>query len=293
MDILTYRGKVKEFKAQDIITYLTNIQVGAQDLAGNISSLKANDIDLVKVADHWIVSKGISKGLANAGFRNASLFESLDHCLKAVETLIPELIKVVRSYKGEHWHGDIMTLRQLNLLNIGEYLGFWLRYTGLMLDTLLSMDNTTQAPERLLSKDDLRFLNGTEAMYRSFTLDLMKGARYILAGLNKVPDIQADSGTLDVVKATEGSDSVDLLQKGFAVHLVNPVFWMSLGWSKIQLARIENMRSKNQLFAMKISQAIAKRNQAPSPQIDREIEIYQDAIAKNEHKIEQIEADYV
>jgi len=292
MDLIAYQGKVKEFKVSDIVTFLLNIQVGAQDITGNMESLKANNIDLGTWAGNWVITKGLQKHFEAAGFRNSAFIDNIFHCLKAVETLVPELIKQVKGYKEQIWHGSVMTLKQLNILNVAEYLSFWVKYTAMMLDVLLTLETKGTAPESYLSKDNTRWLSGTEAMYRSFSMDLMKGSRHIVSSLEKIPDAEVNANSLSVMNATSDF-TTDLLQKGFGIHLVNPAFWLSLGWSKIQLMRIENMRRKNQLFAMKISQAINKRNQAPSPQLDREIEIYQDAIIKNEAKIESIEADYV
>lgn len=291
MDILSYTKKIKEFKESEILSTLNNVQVAAQDLLGNIDSLRANDINLDGVAERWVVSRGVQKHLANVGFRN-SLLESVQFGLKALVALTPEVTKLVKGYNQKIWDGQLMTLRQTNLLNLGEYMTFWVKYTTVMLDVLLTMHNEGSAPEKLLNKHDTRWISGTEDLYRSFSVDLMKGARAIIQNVERIPDIEVSESSLDVLSATEGSVKVDALQKGFAIHLINPVYWVSLGYSKIQLWRIERMRRSNELFAMKISQAINKRNGANDPHLDRQIEIYQNEIAKNDHKISEIEADY-
>lgn len=291
MDILSYTKKIKEFKESEILSTLNNIQVGAQDLLGNIDSLRANNISLDGVAEQWVVTRGVQKHLTNVGFRH-SFVDTIELGLKTLTTLAPEVSKLVKGYHQKIWDGQLMTLRQTNLLNLGEYMTFWLRYSTTLLDTLLSMHTAGGSPDKLLNKHDTRWITGTEDLYRSFSVDLMKGSRSIIQNVERVPDIEVSESALDVLSATEGSAKVDALQKGFAIHLINPVYWMSLGFSKIQLWRIDRMRRSNELFAMKISQAINKRNGSSDPQLDRQVEIYQEAIAKNDYKISEIEADY-
>ena len=83
-----------------------------------------------------------------------------------------------------------------------------------------------------------------------------------------------------------------MVGKGFGIHNLNPLFWIGLGMKNINLMRIDNMRAKNQQHAMKISQAINRRDGSNDPQIDRTIEIYQEKIIKNEDAIERIIRSY-
>lgn len=292
MDILAYTKNVKTFKEQDILQSLLQIQVSAQDLSNNLDSLKANNLDLTATADRWIVSRGIKKHFESQGYRNSTLIENIQYGLSVLVSLNPEVTKLVKGYSEKLWDGKLITLRQTNILNLIEYMNFWLRYSQMLLEVLITMHNDGTDPERYLSKVDTRFINGTEQLYRSFSSDLMKGARNLIQNLSKIPDIELSESSLDVLEGTDGKGSVDLLQKGFGVHLINPYFWIALGYSKIQLWRIENMRRKNEMFAMKISQAINKRNGSPDPHLDHQIEVLQEAIIKHENKIQEIEADY-
>ena len=81
-------------------------------------------------------------------------------------------------------------------------------------------------------------------------------------------------------------------EHGFGIHSINPIFWSSVLWSKVQLVRIDRMRASNEILAMKINQAINRKNGVNDAALDKQIEVYQDAIIKHTAKIKDIEAAY-
>jgi hypothetical protein len=52
------------------------------------------------------------------------------------------------------------------------------------------------------------------------------------------------------------------------------------------------MRASNEILAMKINQAINRKNGVNDAALDKQIEVYQDAIIKHTAKIKDIEAAY-
>jgi len=292
MDIFSYIGKVKAVKKNEILSAILSIKVAGEDLKAGLENIEMNDIDLSDQAEHWVITRSLKKAVNSAGFRGGDLVGINKHGLGALDALTTELTKAVNSYKESLWDGKLMTVKQANLLNVIEYLNFWLRYTRMIYDVLLTMNNQGVEPERYLQPIDMKFINGTALFYNNFTVDLLRGASLIMKNMNNLPDIEITQTSLDVMESTGGKTQVDLLNKGFGVHLVNPMFWWGLGWSKIQGMRIEKMRRDNEYFAMKISQAINKRNGTNDPDLDRRIEIYQDKIIRNDHTIAEIEADY-
>jgi hypothetical protein len=292
MDIFSYIGKVKAVKKNEILSAILNIKVAGDDLKAGLENLQSNDIDLSDQIEHWVITKSLKKAVTAQGFGGADLVGVSKHGLGAIDALTTELTKAVNSYKESLWDGHTMTVKQANLLNVIEYLNFWLRYTRMVYDVLLTMNNQKVDPTRYLNGVDLRWINGTASFYNNFTIDLLRGAATIMKNMNDLPDIEVTQTSLDVMESTGGKGKVDLLQKGFGIHLVNPLFWLGVGISKLQGVRIERMRRDNEYFAMKISQAINKRNGTNDPELDRRIEIYQDKIIRNDHTISEIEADY-
>jgi hypothetical protein len=292
MDIFSYTGKVKTFKDSEILSVLLAVEVAANDLYGSLELIKNNNIDLTKQIDSWVLAKTIKKLLDTRGKREDGITENMLFGITVVKALVPDLIKLVKGYNEKLWDGNTLTVKQANILNLIEYLGFWLRYTRTIFDVLVTMNNEGVDPQKYLNGVDYRWLMGTELFFKQFTGDLMMGARHIVQDLNKIPDVEISKSSLEVLEATEDEATTDLLKKGFGIHLVNPIFWISLGVARIQMRRIEQMRKNNETFAMKVSQAINKRNGTPDPQLDRQIEIYQEEIIKNEHAISEIEKDY-
>ena len=294
MDIKDYVAKVKTFKEEELLKSLLTIEVRTNDLLNNLEQIQANSLDLSKFENEWIVTKGLSRHLENQGFGTLPLFKVQQAGASAIKALIEPLKKAIKDYHEKIWDGKLVTLRQANILNLIEYMNYWLKYSFMVCDVLMTMNNDGEKPDSYLSKGDLRWIQGTEQFYRGFTTDLLKGARYIMGNLDKIPDIEISQGSLDVLEGLGPQESkpVDLLSKGFGIHLMNPYFWYAVGKSKYHLMKIEQMRRENELFAMKISKAINKRDGTNDPQIDRQIEVYQEAIIKNENAIERIEEEY-
>lgn len=292
MEILSYKDKVKTFKETELLQQLVTLQTVAGDLDASIAQIKTSGINLSTPLEQWVISRGIKKHLESQGYRGSSLLDNIQFCTAGVKMLCVELQKDIKGYNEKIWDGKLLTLKQTNILNLIEYIDFWLNYSGRIVDTLLSMNNKDQGAEKFLNKHDVKWIAGTEPFYRSFTTDLMKGSRVMVESLRKMQDADVNETTLAVLEGSDSVEAVDLLKKGFGVHLINPLFWFSLNYSKLQLRRIEQMRRRNEMLAMKISQAINKRNGGTDPQIEHQIEVYQNLIIKNETAIEEIEQSY-
>lgn len=294
MDILSYTGKVKTFSEGELHTHLAATTVGINDLLANIDQIKANNFvkPFDEATNSWVLSKSILKHIQEKGFRSTSLLDDLEFGLSAMKVLIPGIEKMIRGYNTKIWDGKLVTLRQANMLNLVEYIDFWVEYTNKIIDVCLTIVLNKVDPQKYLSVHDQKWMAGTQDFYKHFTIELMKGSNALLKTLDKVPDVEVTDVSLDVLESTAGKGVTDLVGKGFGIHNLYPGFWIGLGIKNLNLARIDNMRAKNQQHAMKISQAINRRDGTNDPQIDREIEIYQQKIIRNEHAIEEIIKSY-
>ena len=292
MNILEYTSGIKTFEKSKLLGLLDSLKVEAATLSENLRNVVANELNLDPVADRWVVTKSLTRQMAQHGTPINNLLQHNQGSIAVIQTILPELSKLVLGYKETVWDGKLLTLKQTNILNLVEHISFWLRYTRTVYDVLLTLNNSKVDAEKYLSKHDSKWILGTQDLYKSFTLELAKGARQILKALNDIPELPVDDGPLATYEAIEGKDKIDLLKKGFGIHLVNPVYWYHLSVAKINIARIENMREENMVFAAKIAQAVNLRNNVDDPDLTRRIEIYQDKIVRNNHNIEQIEAQY-
>lgn len=293
MDILSYVKGVKTFKKSQLVDKLATVQVIARDLHANIERLEVNKIDLGHSINQWMISKGVVRSLDNAGFRGVGFNHAMKANLMTVQSLSQSLTKLVQSSKHEIWDGKLLDLRQANLLNLIEHTEYWLKYTSLMYDVLITLHNKkTSSPETHLAKSDIRWINGTAEFYKTTTLELMKGSRAILQGLEAIPEVEVTESSLAVLEATEEKATTDMLKQGFGVHQLNPMFWVGLARMNYNLAVIDKARRENEMFAAKISQAVNLKNGTDDASLDEQIEVYQDEIIKNVNLIETIEAQY-
>lgn len=293
MDILSYVKGVKTFKKSELVNQITSLGVIANDLTSNITRMEANKIDLGHEINQWMVTKSISRELDNAGFRGVGFQYAVKTSLQTVSALVLGLTKMVQSSKDEVWDGKLLDLRQANLLNLVEHMDHWVKYTGLVYDVLITMKTKgNRDAEKVLAKADLRFVNQTMDFYKGTTTLLLKGSRVILDNLSKIPEVEVSETSIAVMESTEGAAFSSLIQQGFGIHQVNPVFWYKLNKMNLNLARIDKARKDNEVFAMKITQAVNQKNGVDDADLDHQIEIYQDAIIKNVALIETIEKEY-
>lgn len=294
MDILSYTGKVKSFTEQELYAFMASLQVSVNDLTSNLENVRANNLgnDFDQAAESWMLTKSILKYASDKGFRNTNTLGTLQFGLSAIAFILPGIDKLIKGYRTKIWDGQIVTLRQTNILNLIEYINFWVDYTNKLVDVILTMQLNKTDPNKYLSVHDQKWLLGTQDFYKQFTVELLKGGRIMVQSLEKIPDVEVNEVSLDVIESTQGKKSMDLLERGFGIHNLNPVFWIGLGRKNINLARIENMRKKNQTHAMKISQAVNKRDGTNDPQIDHQIEVYQEKIILNEAAIANIIKEY-
>lgn len=291
MDIINYAGKVKTFKSSEIMMLVQSPAVGANDLIGKVELVKANSINLDNEIETWFVTKSIQKNLAASSFKSPFL-NAIEFNARCITMVALDLKRLVGEYKDKIWDGKLLTIKQANILNTIEMFTFWVNYSQTLLDVLITMSNEGIAAEKYMTGHDLKHVNDTKGLYEQLSIELLKGSKYFIKRLEAMHDVPVDENSVSVLESTEGKDQVDILTKGFGIHLITPIFWVSLARSRIQLARIEQMRRKNEQFAMKISQAINLKQGNDDPQLDRRIEVYQDAIIKNEAAIARIEASY-
>lgn len=296
MDILSYTGKVKTVTTAELFTLLAEIRVNTNGVLANIENIKANNLveDFDKYADQWILTKSISKAVQDKGFRGSTLLANVAYGLASISSGLDGLDKLIKGQNEKVWDGKMLNLRQANILNFIEYIQFWVDYSSKIIDVVLSMILDKRADgNHYLNGHDTKWLLGTADFYKHFTVELLKGSRAFLAKLEKIPSVELTSTSLDVLESTSGGkDAVDIVGRGFGIHNINPMFWYGLAEKEINLKRIDSMRAKNQKHAMKISQAVNRRDGTNDPQIDREIEIYQKKIILNEAAIEQIIKGY-
>ncbi|EBV8434218.1 hypothetical protein NFI00_000083 [Salmonella enterica] len=294
MNILDYAKRVKTVKDVELLGTLSTITVGLEDLRENINKINLAGIPVDALSERWIIAQSIMKGIKQDGSipGNMVLTEMLSMGAESGISTAQQLQAMVRKYNQKVWSGHTLTIPQTNILNMIEHLEFWTNYASMMIDVLLTQNNQKTEPDRYLVKSDVRWINNTKDFFIDFSKQLMKGSRYIIDQLKALDELEVDADVVDVLEANKGMKAVSVANRGFGIHNINPIYWYDSIKEKVDLWRIDNMRRNNEMFAMKINQAINKKNGHNDPQLDRQIEIYQDAIIKNRAKIESIIEGY-
>lgn len=294
MNILDYAKKVKTVKDIELIGTLSTITVGLQDLIDNLKKMELSKVDINVPAEHWVLTKSVLKSVkaTNAVPGNMSLTDLLSMTAESGVATAAELNALIKKYNQKVWSGHTLTIPQTNILNLIEHLEYWMNYSTMVVDVLLTQLVNKTAPEAHLTKADTRWLNATREHYVETTAMLVKGSRHIIGSLKAIPELDVSDDVVDVIESSQGPGAVSVATRGFGIHNVNPLYWYDSIKEKVDLWRIDNMRRNNEMFAMKINQAVNKKNGQTDPQLDRQIEIYQNEIIKNRAKIDGIIESY-
>lgn len=291
MKITDYVSNVQTFKKGELSQLVTVLQVSATDLLGNLERLHANKINLDTQINQWAVTKSIVGALDNGGFRGVGFQKAVEAALGTVVDLTNALDRLILKDKDSTWDGKLINLRQANILIAIEQMDQWLKYTTLVYDVLISLNNkANQHVDNTTSKLDLRFLTQTLEYYKGSLLWLLKGSKAIINDLNNIAEVEVTESSIGVM---EGSGMKTLLaSQSLGVHHFNPKYWWKVNRMKSHLAEIEQIRLNNERFAMKISQAVNLKNGANDADLDERIEDYQDRILKGTARIAEIDNMY-
>lgn len=283
-----YTNRVKNLKISDVKQELLSVVVRGENLIANLSLAKANDININEFFKEYYVTKRLVKDANNAGFRNIDAGQIIVFGAQASKH-IAETINKKYLTGNNTWDKSNVTVKQIAILNLLEHLNFFLKYSELLLDVAITNKSSALEPDKYLNKHDNNFLLNSLNDYSAQAVKLLGGSKAILKDIDEQPDIEVSDIDVEMLEATA---SPGLTVKNLGVHSLNPMYWISSMIANRRLKVIENARKKNEQFAMKITQAINKRNGEEDPELERLIEVYQNEIIKNEALIAEIEAKY-
>lgn len=290
-DIKTYAKGVKSLKVSDIKQELLSMKVSCTDIINNINLVKSSDIDLEPAFNKWYLTAPVIKAVTKANSGMKSLTDTIAYGVATSEQLINNIEKVYLNAWGSSWDASTINSRQVNILNLMEHIRHFLEYSNLVLMVGIYMTNGEEPTDGILTKAVMNELKATNGTYTESTLMLLGGSRKLIKELGEVKEIEVDDSDLEIL-ASFGEDKPKLAIRNFGIHALNPYFWVSSFLVNVRLRRIENARRKNELFAMKIAQAVNQRQRTNDASLDHRIEVYQNEIIKNQALIAEIEAKY-
>ncbi len=291
MNITEFVNGVQTFKKKELIQLVTVLKVTASDLLDNIERMQANKISLDSQINQWAVTKSIVRAMDDNGYRGIGFNKGVSAALHTVKSLSDQIETMITKDKDQTWDGKLINLRQANILMTIEQMDHWLKYTSLAYDVLISLNNKAESKtDNVASKFDLRFLNQTLEYYKGTFLWLLKGPVSIINDLKNIPEVEVSEASMSVM---EGSDMRSTLTaQALGIHSFNPYYWYKNSRMKTHIAEIEEIRNNNERFAMKITQAVNKRNGTNDAALDEQIEDYQNRILTGRARIDEIDKMY-
>ncbi len=293
MELIDYAKNIKTFKQSEVISSIQNQLAFINGIQDTLDLVKSNNIDLSRSLDNWAVTNQITKEIHRVLSPSMSYWELIKHNFGVIQTVLNFILNEISTDKTKLYDGNSITIKQANYFNIIEMASFWVKYTNLVIDILLSMENKEQkdATPAVVSKTDLAFVNKTRAYYSDLCIQFAEAPNTIIGHLKKMPDVPASENNIDVLMSSKGIDSVRAM-RGIAIHLLTPMFWIKELKMEWDIKSIKSYHEDNQYNAMKIEQLNNKRNGKIDTTLDFQISKYQDKIQKNRYEIEKIEARY-
>lgn len=294
MDLVKYAKGVKSFNKSEILESILLQQGMLNSLTGMLTVGKNNEVSLESFADRWALTKGILRDINRRG----SVF-TVEGILDQGITASAFLLKKVEEYAktlNDGVDGRTLTVKQANMLSIIDMINFWTSYSIEMLSALTNMAYEAKDPEKskYTEPEDLRFLNKTWSYYADLSHILCTEAQSVSRNFTRLSEVPVDETALDVLARNKGVQSVKAVPvRDFGVHQILPMFWYGKAKKEFDLRRIKSLTKTIEQHSMKLEQLMNRRGGAEDPKLDRQIEIYQNAIIKAKAAIEELDGRYL
>lgn len=237
------------------------------------------------------VLRGIESQLKKGLSSHATLIGSLEYAANQLDLWIPKLRDRVLKSKTSVYDSETITFREKGILDTVSALNFFNRYATMVLNVVLTMAAKEVNMNSFLTKVDINFFNGTPNYFAGLLIRFSQSIKSLEEMIDNLSDEVYDATSEEIIRNTVGDKAVSAL-RGLAPHELNPLYWYKRQQMKADIKTIMNTNQDIDMLAMKIARLNNRRNGTNDPEIDRQIEIYQDELIKKQGKILQIEAKY-
>lgn len=237
------------------------------------------------------VLRGIESQLKKGLNSHATLIGSLHYAANQLDLWIPKLRERILKSKTSVYDAETITFREKGILDTVSALNFFNRYVTMVLNVVLTMAAKEVNMNSFLTKVDINFFNGTPNYFAGLLIRFSQSVKSLEEMIDNLSDEVYDATSEEILRNTVGDKAVSAL-RGLAPHELNPLYWYKRQQMKADIKTIMNTNQDIDMLAMKIARLNNRRNGTNDPEIDRQIEIYQDELIKKQGKILQIEAKY-
>lgn len=285
---------ISETPKLDVLVALDREAATVSGLRDTIALLKQGDPDNLKLAEAVVQKNAVLKSIENELKRTLSpsftLLGSIEDALGQLNLWLPKLRDRIAKSPTKIYDKETITFKEKGILDTISSVNFWTRYATMVLDIVIDQATKQQDLGKTLTKVDFAFFNDTAKYFAHLTVKFCESVKDMEAGIDNLSDETYDEVSEQIITAQMGAGGAAIA--GIAPHQFNPLHWYKYGKMKKDVSRIQSNTESIQMLAMKIARLNNRNNGAPNPDLDRQIEVYQNAIIKKRAENIAIEARY-
>lgn len=236
------------------------------------------------------VLKGIENSLKTSLSPRATLLDTIESTAEQLTLLLPKVSDRISKGSTKVYDRETITFKEKGLLDLVSAVNFYNRYATMVLDILLTQATKEERIESYLSKVDFNFFNDTAKYFAHLLVKFSDSVKNMEAQIDALSDETYDASSEEIIKGTLGEKAVAL--RGLAPHELNPRYWWRLSKMRGDIKTLAKNSDDIEMLAMKIARLSNRRNGTDNPELDRQIETYQDAILKKKANMIRIESKY-
>lgn len=286
---------INETPKLDVIIAIDTEAANVQGLSDSFALLKDSGPEVYALAVAAVQKNAVLKGIEN-DFRKTlgpsfTLLDTIEDALGQLKLWLPKLRARIEKSPTKVYDKETISFKEKGILDTVSSLNFWNRYATMVLDIVLTQANKEEELRTALTKVDLTFFNDTAKYFSRLTAKFCDSVKNLDTMIDNLSDELYDTMSEEIIASQLGFNSVSV-QKNLAPHQVNPLYW----WKNRQMKKaINTIRGNNEsidMLAMKIARLNNRRYGDENPDLERQIEVYQDAIIKKRAESMRIEAKY-
>ncbi|QZA70589.1 hypothetical protein AH04_108 [Erwinia phage AH04] len=278
----------------DVIVSIDKELVYLRGLSDTIKLLRDGSDNLAAVEGYIqrnAVLKGIEGDVRKHINSRSDLIGTMDFAINQLIAWVPKLKDRIIKGKTDTFDVETITFQEKGILDSISAINFFNRYSGVVLDIVITEAGKEVSLNSFLTKVDLAFFNNTPKYYSNLLVKFSQSIKTLDTMIDDLTDEPYDAQSEEILAASVGDKAVSV-QRNLAPHQLNPLYWWKRRQMKKDIKTIIDSNADVDMLAMKIARLNNRRSGVEDPGLDRQIEIYQDEIIKKQGKIAQIEARY-
>lgn len=278
----------------DVIVSIDKELVYLRGLSDTIKLLRDGSDNLAAVESYIqrnAVLKGIEGDVRKHINARSDLIGTMDFAINQLMAWVPKLKDRIVKGKTDTFDVETITFQEKGILDSISAINFFNRYSGVVLDIVITEAGKEVSLNSFLTKLDLAFFNNTPKYYSNLLVKFSQSIKTLDTMIDDLTDEPYDAQSEEILAASVGDKAVSV-QRNLAPHQLNPLYWWKRRQMKKDIKTIIDSNADVDMLAMKIARLNNRRSGVEDPGLDRQIEIYQDEIIKKQGKIAQIEARY-